>query len=73
MLTMLARAMNWQGNEDMLTFNDSADISSWAKSGIAYAVEIGVMNGYEDGTIRPKANITRLEVFALVSRALGNK
>lgn len=70
MLTMLSRAMNWKGNADKLTFKDSSDISVWAKDGIAYAAEIGVMTGYDDGTIRPKANITRLEVFAIVSRSL---
>jgi hypothetical protein len=73
MLTMLARAMNWQGDALSLDFTDSSDISDWAKSPVAYAVQIGVMTGYDDGTVKPKANITRLEVFALVSRCLENK
>jgi len=70
MLTILARAMKWEIKDGELNFTDNADISEWSKPAIAYAVQLGVMNGYDDGSVRPKANITRIEVFALVDRCL---
>ena len=70
MLTILARAMKWQVTESTLAFADSSHVSSWAVANIAYAVELGVMKGYEDNTIRPGATITRAETFALVSRCI---
>jgi hypothetical protein len=33
-------------------------------------IEKGIIKGYEDGTIRPDAPITRGEVFALLARVL---
>ena len=71
MLTILARAMKWQVEDGELTFTDAADVQSWAKANIAYAVKLGVVTGYDDGTVRPQANITRLEVFAIVDRCLS--
>ncbi len=70
MLTILARAMNWNITDGELGFADSTEVSDWARASIAYAVEIGVMTGYTDNTVRPKANITRAETFALVNRCL---
>ena len=34
-------------------------------------VSWGVMNGYPDGSLRPKSDITRAEFVALVNRAYG--
>ncbi len=73
MLTILARAMKWQTDSTELTFADSADVSDWSRASIAYAVNKGVMTGYSDGTVRPKANISRIETFALVDRCLAVK
>ena len=70
MLTILARAMGWDIQNGELTFADNAEVSDWARDSIAHAVEIGVMTGYTDNTVRPKANITRAETFALVNRCL---
>ncbi len=73
MLTILARAMKWQTDSTELTFADSDDVSDWSRASIAYAVKKGVMSGYSDGTVKPKANISRIETFALVDRCLGVK
>lgn len=70
MVTILARAMKWQTSDAELTFADSADVAQWSRPNIAYAVANGVMNGYEDNTIKPKATITRAETFALVDRCM---
>ncbi len=71
MLTILSRAMGWQTGGDEVSFTDRSEISPWAMDAIAYAVKSGVMTGYEDGSVKPKANITRIEVFALVNRCLS--
>lgn len=70
MVTILARAMKWQTADAELTFADSGDVAQWSRPNIAYAVANGVMNGYEDNTIKPKATITRAETFALVDRCM---
>lgn len=38
---------------------------------ISYATTNGIVTGYEDGTFRPDANITRAEVATMVNRFLG--
>ncbi len=45
--------------------------SYWAVKEIAYAKNIGWLNGYADGTFRGDNNITRAEVVAVVNRATG--
>jgi heme-binding NEAT domain protein len=42
----------------------------WAKAFIERAVELGIVNGYEDGTFRPDGEISRAEFTVLISRAL---
>ena len=45
--------------------------SYWAYSDIAYAKNIGWLNGYADGTFKGDNNITRAEVVTVVNRATG--
>jgi hypothetical protein len=44
--------------------------NSFAKSQIEYLVGVGVINGYSDGTFRPKQTIANLEAAAMLSRAI---
>ncbi|MEI7025034.1 NEAT domain-containing protein [Paenibacillus sp. y28] len=44
--------------------------SHWAKAKIERAVELGIVNGYEDGSFRPDASINRAEFTTLLSKAL---
>ena len=37
----------------------------------AEAARLGIVNGYEDGTFRPNAPITRAEVAAIICRAIN--
>lgn len=67
---MLVRASGLSGEAGSLNFSDSAKISSWAQTEVAYAVQAGIITGYSDGTFRPKAEINRAEVTAMVVRAL---
>ncbi len=43
----------------------------WAYDDIAYAKNIGWLNGYADGTFKGDNNITRAEVVTVVNRATG--
>ena len=47
------------------------DISGhWAEAEIERAATLGWINGYEDGTFRPDAEITRAEAMTLINRVL---
>ena len=54
-----------------LTFSDHGQISSWAAGYIQPAVERGILTGYEDGTFRPAAVVTRAEVAKILYFYLG--
>lgn len=48
------------------------DISRhWARRYINQAAALGLVEGYENGTFRPEASITRAEAIAIVNRVLG--
>lgn len=51
-------------------FNDVPD-SAWYAEFIKAAAELGLIDGYEDGTFRPNAPITRAEACTIVNRTLG--
>lgn len=42
----------------------------WAESDVKQATEKGYLKGYEDQTFRPKAQVTRAEFAAMLSRAI---
>ncbi|MEK5078365.1 S-layer homology domain-containing protein [Solibacillus sp. FSL W7-1436] len=43
----------------------------WGKDYIDAAYAKGIMNGYEDGTFQPNANMTRAQVISVISKAFG--
>jgi len=51
------------------TFNDKDSISENLKKYVAIAVENGLMKGFDDGTFKPKATLTRAQVSQLVKNA----
>ena len=48
------------------TFADGDTISDWAKEHVSRLVTLGFVGGYEDGTIKPLANITRAEIAKIL-------
>ena len=60
--------VNRTGNS--VKYTDVAS-SYWAYSDIAFAKNIGWLNGYADGTFKGDNNITRAEVVTVVNRATG--
>ncbi|ULO06830.1 S-layer homology domain-containing protein [Paenibacillus sp. 19GGS1-52] len=53
-----------------LGFTDRAKIGTWAKQAVAQAIGAGIIHGYEDGTFRPNAPITRAEMASMIASAL---
>ena len=54
----------------ILTFDDSDAIGSWARPAVKAVVSAGIMGGYPDGTFRPGAPITRAETLTVLDRSL---
>ncbi|MEE0434534.1 MAG: S-layer homology domain-containing protein, partial [Peptococcaceae bacterium] len=52
------------------TFTDVTG-DEWFAGAIQDAVNLGLIGGYEDGSVRPNNNITRAEACAIVNRTLG--
>jgi len=47
-------------------FIDDKEIPNWAKDSIYVASEIGIVNGYTDGTFRPYESLTKAHTAALI-------
>ncbi|MEK0314842.1 S-layer homology domain-containing protein [Cohnella sp. 56] len=79
-MTMLSRAMEVTGLTDKLAaspadatlqmFEDAGGVSAWARSGVSYSVQAGIVSGRSAHKLAPKANMTRAEVAAIVQRLL---
>jgi 3D (Asp-Asp-Asp) domain-containing protein len=54
----------------LLTFKDRANISQSRQSEVAMAVNLGLLSGYQDGTLAPKALASRAEAAVLASRLI---
>ncbi|MFC5401404.1 S-layer homology domain-containing protein [Cohnella soli] len=72
-VAMLVRALKLQSTGSSLDFADTGSIQDWAKPYIAQALDSGLVSGYADGTFRPKASISRMELAAMIVRGLGLK
>ncbi|MZQ84635.1 hypothetical protein GQF01_21235 [Paenibacillus sp. 5J-6] len=68
---MLMNAWKLQGEGAQLTFTDNGKIGAWAQQAIAKAVKAGIIHGYEDGSFRPDAQITRAEMAVIIANAMG--
>jgi len=69
---MLMNVLKPQEEGAELTFTDSVTIGSWAQKAVAQAVQAGIIQGYEDGTFRPNAAMTRAEVAVMIANTLDH-
>lgn len=53
-------------------FSDEAEIASYAEAAVQEMQAGGVINGMEDGSFRPKANLTRAEAAKVIWSMLSN-
>lgn len=63
-VVMRYAAMTEAGMET--AYNDSHEIHGYAESFIAHASELGIVNGYPDGTFKPLNNVTRAEAAKII-------
>lgn len=52
-----------------LEFKDKEQISQWSKQYLVHAIDKRIINGYNDNTLRPKANLTRAEAIKIIEYA----
>ncbi|SDE67377.1 S-layer homology domain-containing protein, partial [Paenibacillus sp. UNCCL117] len=71
MATILSRVLTNEEKHTALSFTD-VTLTHWAKESIDQAAQMGVMNGYPDGSFKPEASITRGEMAAIVVRLVDS-
>lgn len=54
-----------------LRFTDNDNIADYAKEAVSVLSEMGVINGYEDGSFQPRASATRAEAAQLIFKTLN--
>lgn len=52
-------------------FTDSAAVSSWAQSAVTACAEAGIINGFPDGSFKPKSSIMNGELTTMIYRFLN--
>ncbi|MGG4093635.1 Ig-like domain-containing protein [Paenibacillus lautus] len=67
---MLMNALKSSDAGAELIFTDTAWIGDWAKKAVSQAVQAGIIQGYQDGSFRPNAKMTRAEMAAMIANAL---
>lgn len=70
MLYRVLKNLNVPMEETDNTASDSADISTYALKAVNSLYNAGIISGMEDGSFRPKTNITRAQAAAIVARVL---
>ncbi len=66
-LTIMCTSQTYNGYGETIT--DYED--HWAKSAIVKALELGILNGYPDGSIKPEETMTRAQFFSMINNAFG--
>lgn len=66
MATILYRAIDLSGEMAELNFTDNDSIADYAKDAVSELVGLGIMNGYEDGSFKPRGSATRAEAAKVI-------
>ncbi len=74
-VTLMYRFLNYTGencNIDFVknNFSDFESVSEYAKNSVLIINNLGIVNGYEDGTFKPKNNATRAESAVMIYNVL---
>lgn len=65
-MTVLGRIIEKGFARSSISFIDNENIPTWSYNHIETLISLGIINGYEDNSIRPLNNITRAEVCKLI-------
>ena len=66
--TFICRALHLEGGMESIQFSDVAP-DAWYSNSINSLTELGIINGYEDGSFRPQREITREEMLTILIKA----
>ncbi len=69
-MTVIGRCVN-NLTAGELTFADSTDVPSWAALYVSGLLKMGIVNGYEDNTIRPDNNVRRAEAAVMLYKLMN--
>jgi hypothetical protein len=70
LFTMIMKAFGYGEAEKIPDYSDANKVPAWAIKYISKAVEMGIVKGYSDNTIKPENNVTRAEVFTIIEKCL---
>ncbi|RJQ29379.1 MAG: hypothetical protein C4589_04935 [Peptococcaceae bacterium] len=65
---ILDRALKISPGREEMDFSDTNAVPAWAGDAMDRVVSAGLIRGYEDGSLRPGANVTRAEMAVIISR-----
>ncbi|MCI8818174.1 MAG: S-layer homology domain-containing protein [Oscillibacter sp.] len=70
---LLGRSLRFQGITGAAnsTFTDMQEIGGWSRGLVQEAAELGIIQGYPDGSFKPDLPITRGQMACFLVRALG--
>ena len=68
LVTMLCRLAGSPTVTGSLTAPDASSVSSWAKDAMLWAMNLGLVEGDENGAVTPTATATRAQAAALIMR-----
>lgn len=70
---MLVRALGLKAEPSDHHFSDSADIPAWAAGELSAALGAGILQGYEDQSLRPNKPMNRAEMVTMLIRAYSQE
>ncbi len=63
-----AKGYDVSASADLSGFPDAGDIQSYATQALSWAVAEGLLQGFEDDTLRPQGNATRAQIATILMR-----
>ena len=60
-MTIIGRTLPKGYSDTTVSFSDASAIPEYAREYVSTLVNLGIVTGYSDGTVRPGANVTRAE------------
>lgn len=66
MATILFRALGNKNSAAVLDFTDTDSIASYANEAVSELVGLKIINGYEDGSFKPRGTATRAEAAKMI-------